>query len=155
MHAQRVRVTESSPTQVFGLYAYLLAFYMNPPSAWWGSQVPENRMANEVKRTRGIGKAFLKDLLRRYLPGNLLYRPKQGFPVPIAKWFREDLHEPVRAILLDERSVSRGNYRREYVAECLKRHRTGREDFSRRLFALLVLELWHRKYDDGESGVVI
>lgn len=104
-----------------------------------------------VKRRNGVGKAFLKNLMRRYLPDDLLYRPKQGFPVPISKWLREDLYQPVRAILLDERCTSRGYFRRDYISECLERHRTGREDRSRRLFSLLVLELWHRKFIDGEA----
>lgn len=88
----------------------------------------------------------------RYLPDDFLFRPKQSFPVPIAKWLREELHEPVREILLDHRTISRGYLRQEYVTECLRRHRSGREDLRRRLFSLVVLELWHRKFVDGEAS---
>ncbi len=98
----------------------------------------------------GIGKAVLKDLLARYLPRDLLYRTKQGFPVPVSQWFREGLYEQVRALLLDERTLSRGYFRPAYVRRAVDRHRSGAEDLGRRLFSLVVLELWHRHYVDGE-----
>jgi asparagine synthase (glutamine-hydrolysing) len=104
------------------------------------------------KLRNGVGKAVLKDLLREYLPEDLLYRTKQGFPVPVSRWFREGLHDRVRTLLLDERTLDRGYLRREYVRNALDRHLAGREDLGRRLFALVVLELWHRRWVEGEVG---
>lgn len=98
----------------------------------------------------GVGKSLLKDLLLDYLPRDLLFREKQGFPVPVSEWFRGRLHDDVRGVLLDERTLERGYFRREYVQRTLDRHRDGVEDLGRRLFSLVVLELWHRRYVDGE-----
>ena len=100
------------------------------------------------KIRNGVGKALVKDVVAQDAPRDLMYRPKQGFPTPIAKWLREDLHDRARAILLDERTLARGYVRPDYVRRCLDRHRDGVEDLSHRLFTLLVLELWHRKYVD-------
>jgi asparagine synthase (glutamine-hydrolysing) len=82
------------------------------------------------------------------LPHEIIYRKKRGFPVPIAVWFRGPLYQRVRDILLDQRSLSRGYFRPEYIRRVLERHRAGSEDLSRRIFSLLTLELWHRKYVD-------
>ncbi|MFQ5844809.1 MAG: asparagine synthase (glutamine-hydrolyzing), partial [Planctomycetota bacterium] len=100
------------------------------------------------KLRRGVGKRLLKEALEPMLPKDILYRPKQGFPVPIARWFRHDLHERVREVLLDPGSLRRGYFRPRYVERVLSRHRRGREDLSRRIFTLLTLELWHRRYVD-------
>ena len=94
------------------------------------------------------GKHLLKTLMQKYLPNEIIYRKKKGFPVPIAQWFREALYERVREVLLDERSLRRGYFRPAYVEGVLERHRSGRENLSRRIFSLLTLEIWHQKYID-------
>ena len=65
--------------------------------------------------------------------------------------FREGLRERVEGLLTSERCLDRGYLRPEYVRGALARHASGREDLGRRLFALVVLELWHRRWIDGES----
>src|SRR5262249_10160702 len=53
----------------------------------------------EAMRTRrGQGKWLMKRTMRRYLPEDILYRPKQGFVTPIAQWFRGPLAETARTI---------------------------------------------------------
>ena len=105
-------------------------------------------LPDHLRRNGDQGKYLLKKLMERYLPHEIIYRPKKGFPVPIAVWFRGPLFERVRDILLDARTLSRGYFRREYIDHVLERHRCGAEDLSRRIFSLLALELWHRKYID-------
>lgn len=105
-------------------------------------------LPDHLRRNGDQGKYLLKKLMERYLPREIIYRPKKGFPVPIAVWFRGPLFERVRDILLDARTLSRGYFRPEYIAQILERHRSGAEDLSRRIFSLLALELWHRKYID-------
>ena len=100
----------------------------------------------EVKHRDGVGKALVKSRLRRFLPDAIVNRPKQGFPVPISKWLREDLYERAAEILLDRGASIRDYVDGAYIAKCVSQHRSGRQDFGRRLFSLLVLELWHRKY---------
>jgi len=100
------------------------------------------------RRNGSQGKYVLKKVMERYLPHEIVHRPKKGFPVPIAVWFRGPLFERVRDILLDGRTLSRGYFRPEYLRRVLERHRAGAEDLSRRIFSLLALELWHRRYID-------
>lgn len=95
------------------------------------------------------GKYLLKKVMEKYLPHEIIYRKKRGFPVPIAKWLRGDLREKTREILLDSRSIGRHYFKRSYLQGVLDKHASGREDLSRRIFSLLTLELWHRQYIDG------
>lgn len=105
-------------------------------------------LPDHLRRNGGQGKYLLKRLMERYLPREIIYRKKQGFPVPIAIWFRGPLYDRVREILLDSRTLSRGYFEPEYIRNVIDRHRTGSEDLSRRIFSLITLELWHRKYVD-------
>jgi asparagine synthase (glutamine-hydrolysing) len=96
-------------------------------------------------------KRLLKAALRGLLPDIILDRPKMGFRVPLARWFRQDLREMTYDILLSARARQRGYFRSEAVAMMLDAHCDGREDHSDYLWDLLVLELWHRAFIDGEA----
>ena len=98
-------------------------------------------------RIRGkCDKYLLKRTMEKYLPREVIYRKKQGFPVPIASWFRGELFERLREILIDRSTIERGYFCESYVTQLLNQHKSGQRDNSKRLYSLLVLELWHRKY---------
>jgi asparagine synthase (glutamine-hydrolysing) len=94
-------------------------------------------------------KVVLRDALRGWIPDDVLDRPKMGFVVPIVEWFRHDLRDWVRDILLDPQTRQRGWFDYRYVEATLDRHARGIEDASPRIWALLVLELWLREFVDG------
>jgi asparagine synthase (glutamine-hydrolysing) len=96
------------------------------------------------------GKLILKKIVEGILPDEIIFRRKRGFPVPITKWFSEDLYSKATEVLLDEKTLKRGYFNKSYIEKILFNHKKG-QDLSRRIFSLLVLELWHRKYIDGES----
>jgi asparagine synthase (glutamine-hydrolysing) len=97
------------------------------------------------------GKRALKAALRGLLPDNILDRPKMGFSAPISNWFREDLREMAHDLLLSRRALQRCYFQPQAIATLLDEHCTGREDHAEDLWALLVLELWHRTFIDGEG----
>lgn len=100
-------------------------------------------------KVRGMQKKVaLRDALRPWLPGDLLDRPKQGFELPVAEWFRTDLRNYVRDVILDRAAIDRGYFRSTYIARLLDRHVAGVEDNSRGLWALLMFELWHQQVLD-------
>jgi asparagine synthase (glutamine-hydrolysing) len=88
-------------------------------------------------------KRLLKSLLYRRVPRALVERPKQGFGVPLGKWFRGDLRDLVHDALTPAglRAAGIDDYRP--VQRLLESHMTGAFDESPRLWALLVLRLWH------------
>lgn len=94
------------------------------------------------------GKFLLKKFAEKLLPEKIIYRKKKGFPVPIAAWFRGQLFDKTREILLDDTTLSRGYFHAEYIDNLLLQHKSGKQDLSRRIFTLLNIELWHRKYID-------
>ena len=108
----------------------------------------------ELKLRGRRKKAVLRDALREWLPDALLDRPKQGFSIPAARWFRGDLCAFTREVLLDPRTRERGYFRPEAVTGLLDRHEIGAADESPRIWSLLVLELWHREFAD-HTGVPV
>ncbi len=71
-----------------------------------------------------------------------------GFGVPLDHWFRGPLAEFTRSVLLDPCTLERGLFRSDTVTVLVESHLSGRFDHSYRLWALLVLELWQRRWID-------
>ena len=97
------------------------------------------------------GKYILREAFADLLPAAIRRRSKKGFGVPLCHWFRNELNETVRDVLCSRRFRSRGLFRPEAVSRLLDRHLSGAADHSGRLWSLLVLELWHRRWLDGEE----
>jgi asparagine synthase (glutamine-hydrolysing) len=97
-------------------------------------------------------KWILREALRGRLPDDILDRPKQGFSVPLSSWLRADLHAWSRDILLDPVTLARGYFQPAGVRRLLDRHDAGVDACSKQIWALLMLELWHREFVDGESA---
>ncbi len=101
-------------------------------------------------KMRGFnGKYILKKAFADLLPEPILTRPKMGFGVPISRWFRTDLARFVRNVLLDDASLARGVFRPEAVRLLIDEHTSGVFDHGYRIWALLMLELWHRTFIDA------
>jgi len=98
--------------------------------------------------TKHLFKRAIADLV----PAEVMNRPKQGFGVPIEKWINQQLRERIRDTLNDPRTIQRGYVSRGYVDLLLGEHERGRRDHSMALWALLMLELWHRCYVDRNSA---
>ncbi len=101
-----------------------------------------------LKRRGRTSKVALKDALRQWVPDHILDRPKMGFSVPLADWFRGRLRELPKEVLLDSRSLERDIFREQAVRALIEDHLDGSADNSLKLWALLQLELWFRSYVD-------
>jgi asparagine synthase (glutamine-hydrolysing) len=100
------------------------------------------------------GKALLRHALRDVLPPEVLTRPKMGFSVPLARWFRDELRELPADVLLDERCRESWVLSSAEVESLIREHRKRRADHSRRLWVLLQLEMWHLEVLDPPRPVV-
>ncbi|HEY6813969.1 MAG TPA: XrtA/PEP-CTERM system amidotransferase, partial [Croceibacterium sp.] len=95
----------------------------------------------ERLRVRGRqGKYLLKKAMRRYLPDDVLYRPKQGFVTPIAEWLRGPLAGEAQAIATSAALARSGWFDTARLARLADEHRSGRADHSRLLWQLLMLD---------------
>lgn len=87
-------------------------------------------------------KQLLKDVLFKRIPKSMLDRPKQGFEIlPLAKWLRHELREPLTQALSDDRLGSLG-VRSKYAHQLLDEHVTGKRNHEKRLWALWMLSAW-------------
>lgn len=96
-------------------------------------------------------KGFMRSSLEGLLPKSIVSAPKRGFMLPLARWLREDLHEMSRDLLSDEAIRRRGYVNPAYVEWLLAEHHSGRRNFTDQLYALMVLELWHRQITQPAS----
>jgi asparagine synthase (glutamine-hydrolysing) len=103
----------------------------------------------DLKASGAEKKVVLRNALRGWVPDDILDRPKMGFVVPIVDWFRNELRDWTREVLLDPLTRQRGWFDHSYVEAMLGRHARGVEDASPRIWALLVLELWLREFVDS------
>ena len=87
-------------------------------------------------------KALLKTYAYRKVPRALLERPKTGFGVPLASWFRTELRDLVHDALVPSRLEPLGIVGRGTVDRFVSEHMSGRQDHGSRLWALLVLSMW-------------
>ena len=93
-------------------------------------------------------KSFLKKVAARLVPKEAIYRRKMGFGVPVGKWFRGEMKDFVREVLLSDASLKRGIIRPEMLRRYVDEHTNGVRDHAFRIWALLMLELWHRRFID-------
>lgn len=96
-----------------------------------------------------IGKALLKRYATRLIPRDVIYRPKQGFALPLGDWLRTRYSGLLRNMLLSPPACDRGYFRNEMVASLLDQHLSGQADHTHRLWTLLVFEIWNRLFVDG------
>ena len=93
------------------------------------------------ERIRGRqGKWLLKHTMRRYLPEDVLFRPKQGFVTPIAQWLRGPLAGEARAIASGARLARTGWFDEARLGRIAEAHIAGRADHSRLLWQLIMLD---------------
>ena len=105
---------------------------------WMSGLRPEWKLAG------GDGKHLFKRALRPYLPEEIMYRPKQGFSIPLAEWFRGPLREKYRREVLGEGMSDNGLFNTEYLHRLQQQHDSGRHDHSVVMWELLMFALSER-----------
>ena len=96
-----------------------------------------------------------------HLPSEILYRPKMGFAVPLARWFRGPLRQRVREAMLGDRLAATGYFDRKYLEHLVQQqaevdreealvqqHESGHRDHSAPLWTLLMFDAFLRNVMD-------
>ncbi|OLC56042.1 MAG: asparagine synthase (glutamine-hydrolyzing) [Acidobacteria bacterium 13_1_40CM_4_69_4] len=104
----------------------------------------------DLKLRHGVTKSIFKRAMRGVLPDAVIDRQKQGFAVPLGRWFRGQLGRFVRDLLLSETCRRRGILDQGYIARLLARHERGR-DLDLQLWTLISFELWCRAFLDTRT----
>ncbi len=115
----------------------------------WAGTLPSS-----LKMHKGNGKHFMKKALEQRLPDEVLYRPKMGFAVPLARWFRGPLRERVRRSLLDGAIADSGCLNLAVVRQLIEQHESGRRDHSTPLWSLMMFEAF-LKQATGDTRALV
>lgn len=96
----------------------------------------------ELRVRSGKGKWLLRRLLSRYVPPELVERPKMGFGVPLDQWLRGPLRQWAEDMLSESALRARGLLDPAPVQRALREHLSGRKDHQYRLWSVLMLQAW-------------
>ena len=106
------------------------------------------RLPSEYKMKRFIKKYILKKAIKGLVPEKNVHRRKMGFGVPAGEWFRSDLKELLFETVLSDKFFNRGYFNSEAVRTMVYKHINGQKDYALKIWALLMLELWHKRFID-------
>jgi asparagine synthase (glutamine-hydrolysing) len=113
---------------------------MDHPLVEWLATLPSS-----LKLAGGESKLLLKRAMEPALPRDVLYRPKMGFAVPLARWFRGPLKQRMREAVLGERLSDTGWFERRALERLLEEHESEQRDHSAPLWSLLMFEAFLRR----------
>ncbi|MCJ7695878.1 MAG: asparagine synthase (glutamine-hydrolyzing) [Anaerolineaceae bacterium] len=106
----------------------------------WTARLPEKY------KVRGMQtKWLLKNGFSEEIPANIRARGKQGFSIPVGQWLRNELREWSQEILMDNQSLSE-IIKPQAIENLYMEHQAGRVNNGKKLWALLMLALWNKKY---------
>ncbi|MFM8395707.1 MAG: asparagine synthase (glutamine-hydrolyzing) [Acidobacteriota bacterium] len=118
-------------------------------------RMPTRFKLPEVELDGRRSKFILKELAARHLGADYVYRPKEGFEIPVDCWLREDRDGYLRDNLLAGSSPIYDHLDRQLIHRLVTEHREGRFDNGAKLWNLLMLDGWfrsvHRKSDGWRS----
>ncbi len=98
------------------------------------------------------GKYLFKKAMEPHLPNEVLYRPKMGFAVPLARWFRGPLRERVREAMLGDTLAATGLFNAEALRHLVDAHQSGARDYSAPLWTMLMFEAFLRTSGAGADA---
>ncbi len=93
------------------------------------------------------GKLILQDTFGSMIPRSIFTRKKMGFGIPIGAWFRNELKPMVHDTLLAEDARIAPYFRADAVADLVRSHETNEQNHGYRLWNLLILEKWLRRWN--------
>ena len=112
---------------------------MDHPLVEWLATLPR-----DFKIHGREGKHLLKKAMEPHLPREIMYRPKMGFAVPLARWFRGPLRERAREALLGPHLRETEWFNQRYLQHLLDAHESGDRDYSTPIWTLVMFDAFMR-----------
>lgn len=106
------------------------------------------KMPTRLKMKGNETKYILKKVAERYLPNEIIYRPKTGFGAPVRKWIKNDLDGLINERLSDDQINSRNIFKAQSIRDMISDNKADRIDASYPIWSLLAIESWMRQFAD-------
>jgi asparagine synthase (glutamine-hydrolysing) len=104
------------------------------------------RLPSELKFTSNATKVLLKRVAARHVPRDCVYRPKQGFSIPIKNWLKQEFRSLLDTYLDPGRIAAGGIFDVSEVVRLKREHLENRANHSHILWSLLVFEQWRDRW---------
>ena len=104
------------------------------------------QMPYEMKVRDGKGKWLLRQVLYRYVPSEIIDRPKMGFAVPVGDWIRGPLRDWAEDLLDESRMKEQGLFDHKPIRERWQQHIRGRHNWRDSLWGVLMFQAWMRQH---------
>jgi asparagine synthase (glutamine-hydrolysing) len=105
-----------------------------------------SQLPSELKYKNGIKKYLLKKITHKYIPKELLDRPKTGFAIPVYEWLRSDLKGQLY-FYINEEQLSRHNYIN--IKEALRTRDdfiAGKKGYEVKIWLILIFQMWWNRW---------
>jgi asparagine synthase (glutamine-hydrolysing) len=103
-------------------------------------------LSPEQKIRNGVGKHMLRQVLYRYVPKNLIERPKVGFSMPVAEWLRGPLRDWAEDLLDANTLRADGILDVEQIRKAWDEHQSGRRNWQYHLWAAIMFQAWKARW---------
>ena len=100
------------------------------------------RIPSSLKIYNGNTKYVLRESLNRFIPNELIDRPKTGFGIPLSEWIRGPLHDWTSDLLSKDRIVRDGFFNYDDIENILKEHNSQEVDWGSKIWTLLMFQCW-------------
>ena len=109
---------------------------------------------SDMKYRDRTAKYLLKRYVEQRVPPATVRRPKMGFSIPLSAWLRGELRSTGEELMLSDRALARGYFKPDQVRLLWTRHQQRQQEHPHQIWALMILELWHRLFVDQAYSAV-
>ncbi|MCB0749712.1 MAG: asparagine synthase C-terminal domain-containing protein, partial [Ignavibacteriae bacterium] len=115
--------------------------FLDPDVVDLAFQVPES-----FKTDANTTKIILKKVAAKHVPKECIYRPKEGFSIPIKNWLNNEFKPLMDDILSDQNIKADGIFEPKMINRLKEEHRSGKENHSHILWGLMVFHDWKKRW---------
>ncbi|MGL6138580.1 MAG: asparagine synthetase B family protein, partial [Planktothrix sp.] len=118
--------------------------YLDPDLVELAFQIPDR-----LKLANGETKVLLKSIAARYVPPECVYRPKEGFSIPIKNWLCNEFRPLMEELLSDQAIREQGIFQVNTIKRLKEEHLAGTANHSHILWSLIVFQSWYKRWFKG------
>ena len=110
-----------------------------------------NSLPAKYKYQNNLGKLLFRKTMNKFLPKEITTKKKTGFTPPEASWYRNQLKDYIKDIILGKDSISKKYINSRFVAKIYQEHQQGRKDHRLLIWSLISFEWWCRNFLEGKG----